>query len=93
MQRGEVVGVVLGVSGVGNHSDDCAFQRSPPQQPLADQLHVPRRVHAEPDGGAREEHPFVGQQQRETARYLNSSAGGHCALFSEARSLSTTQLL
>ncbi len=92
MQRGQVVGVVLWVSGVGNHSDDGAFQRSAPQQPLADQVHVPRRVHAEPDGGAREEHPFVGQQQRETARYLNSSAGGHCRLFSEASSLFTAQL-
>lgn len=59
MQGGQVVGVVLWVSGVGNHSYDGAFQRSPPQQPLAHQLHVPRRVHAEPDGGARQEHPLM----------------------------------
>lgn len=78
MQRGDVVGVVLGVSGVGNHSYDCAFQRSPPQQPLADQVHVPRRIHAEPYGGAREEHPFMGQQQGQTPRYLNGAVGRHC---------------
>ena len=74
MQRGEVVSVVLGVPGVGNHSYDGAFQRSPLQQPLTDQVHVPRRVHAEPDGGAREENSFVGQQERKAARYLNPPA-------------------
>lgn len=78
MQRGEVVGVVLGVSGIGNHSYDSAFQRSPPQQPLADQVHIPWRIHAEPYGGAREENPFMGQQQGQTSRYLNCAVGRHC---------------
>lgn len=87
MQRGEVVCVVLWVFSVGNHSDDCALQRSPPQQPLADQVHVPRRVHAESDGGTREEDLFMGQQQRQTARYLNPFVGCHCPVVSETRSL------
>lgn len=86
MQGGEVVGVVFWVSGVGNHSYNCAFQRSPSQQPLADQVHVPRRVDAKPDGGAREEHSFMGQQKRETTRYLYSAAGGHYRCFLEASS-------
>lgn len=93
MQGGKVVGVVLWVSGVGNHSYDCAFQRGPLQQPLADQVHVPRRVHIEPDCGARQQHPFMGQQQRETARYLNSAVRGHCPMFPEARTLYIIQLL
>lgn len=81
VQRGEVVGVVLRVSGVRNHPYDGAFQRSPLQQPLSDKVHVPWGVHAEPDRGAREKNSFVGQQQRETARYLNCTAGDHCPVF------------
>lgn len=77
MQRGQVLAVLLGVSGVGDDSYDGALQRRPPQEPLAHQLHVPRGVHAEPDRGARQEHVFVGEQERETTRYLNSAARGH----------------
>lgn len=53
MQAGEVIGVVLWVFGVGNNPYDCALERSTPQQPLTDQVHVPRGVHAESDGGTR----------------------------------------
>ena len=77
VQRGQVVGVVLRVPGVGDQPDDGALQRGPPQEPLADQVHVPGGVHAEADGGARQQHAFVGQQQREAARDLDPVAGGH----------------
>lgn len=85
VQGGQVIGVVLGVSGVGNHSYDCAFQRSPLQQPLTDQVHVPCRVDAEPDGGAGQQHSFVGQQQREAARDLDTAARSHCRFVFRSR--------
>lgn len=77
MQRGEVVCVTFWVSGVGYHSYDSALERRPLQQPLADQVHVPRRVHAEADGGTREENLLVGQQQRQATRYSDSSVRRH----------------
>lgn len=64
VQRWEVVSVKLWVLGVWYDSNDCALERSAPQQPLADELHVPRGVHAEPDGGTRENNLGIGQQQR-----------------------------
>lgn len=84
MQGWQVVGVALRVSGVGDQSYDGALQRRPLQQPLADQLHVPRRVHAEPDRGSGQQHSFMGQQQRETARDLDPAAGGHCPMFTRS---------
>lgn len=63
MQRWQVVGEQLWVFGVWYHPYDCALERGSPQQPLADELHVPRRVHAQPDGGTRQDDLGVGQQQ------------------------------
>lgn len=64
-----------------DHPDDGALQRGSPQQPLADQVHVPGGVHPEADGGPREEHPFVGQQQGQAARDPKSRIGRHVSSF------------
>lgn len=82
----ELVRLVLRVPAAGNHPYDGALQRGSPQQPLADQVHVPRGVHAEAAGGAREEDPFVGQQQRQSARDANSTIGRHRRQVRDSRS-------
>lgn len=58
----------LWVFGVWYHPYDCALERSSPQQTLAHELHVPRGVDAEPDGGTRQNHLGAGQQQRQATR-------------------------
>lgn len=77
--------MVVGVSGVGNHSYDRALQRGSLQQPLANKVHVPRRVHDQSDSGTREENTFMCQQQRQAARYLHFAVACHCAKLSEVQ--------
>lgn len=53
MKRWEILCVVFGVSRVGYHPYNGAFQRGPLQQPALHELHVPRGVHADPHRRAR----------------------------------------
>lgn len=90
VQRWEVVGVELWVFGVWNHSYDCALERSSLQQTLADELHVPRGVDAEPDGGTRQDDLGAGQQQRQATRESDSGFRRHGSVPREPKSSSDT---
>lgn len=72
-QRVEVAGRVVRV---GNDAEDGALERRALQQPAPHQLHVPRRVHAGAHGGARQQHGFGRQQQRQAGRDLDGAARG-----------------
>lgn len=77
VQGGQVVAVGRGVAGVGDDADDGAAQRGALQEPAAHQLHVARRVHAGPHGGAGQQDALVGEQQRQAAGDLDGAARRH----------------
>lgn len=77
MQVGQVVAVGRGVAGVGDDADDGAAQRGALQEPAAHQLHVARRVHAGPHGGAGQQDALMGEQQRQAAGDLDGAARRH----------------